>query len=179
MSCNLLANPSFESGALSPWTASASGVTQFVQSSSAYDGSYYLDLRTAIDNGGNSISQTLHGLDTSTTYTVGVQAQLPSETASSYCSVLVYMGANYTSQVASQEFIEGQGGTWKFVGGSYQPKLPTETLHILAYCDLEDPSYTGDMFLDAAVFETSGSCSTSKSKSKSKVRKRKGVNRRG
>jgi len=174
MSCNLLANPSFEAGALSPWHASAAGVTQIVKSSDAYSGSYYLNLETAIDNGGNFIAQFLKELDTSTNYTVGVHAQFPKESAASECNIVVYMGSNFTSTVGSTYL--STGGEWVFVGGSYQPKFSRETLHIFARCDLEDPSYTSNIYLDAAVFEASSPC-PSRSKSKTGDRKRRGVRR--
>jgi hypothetical protein len=40
--CNAVANPSFETGDLSPWRASAVNVAKISNGSTAYSGDYYL-----------------------------------------------------------------------------------------------------------------------------------------
>jgi hypothetical protein len=131
-------------------------------------------LTDAVGNNANFITQTIHKLDTTANYTVGVHAQFPKDSAAEECTVAVYMRPNATnSLVAAEELYEG--GVWKFVGGLYTPKKSTETMYISVACDIEDPSYTADAYLDAAVFETTGPCPPKK---KTKTRKRKGINGR-
>jgi hypothetical protein len=109
---------------------------------------------------------------------VGVQAQFPENTASSYCSVSVSVGSsNGTSAnlVASQDLQSTTEGQWTYVGGYYQPKLSQgTTLYILASCDLEDPSYTGNVLIDAAVFESPAPCSSKALTETTRTGKRRG-----
>ncbi|KKK13641.1 hypothetical protein P175DRAFT_0556948 [Aspergillus ochraceoroseus IBT 24754] len=150
MSCNLVANPSFETGSLAPWAASAANVATILSGSTAYSGDYYLQLQTAVGNRGNTISQRLTHLDRSKNYTVTVEAQVAAYSAT-YCFVSLYMGHNSTTGLIASDVIDATG-EWTEVRGYYVPEHASEVLHIVASCDLEDPSYVGNVLLDDVIF---------------------------
>ncbi|KAJ6139386.1 hypothetical protein N7471_005872 [Penicillium samsonianum] len=149
--CNAVSNPSFETGLLAPWHASAVNVAKISNGTIAYSGDYYLNLQTAVGNRGNTISQGLRHLKPHTEYKFSVQAQVPSPSGSSYCSVYVYAGRNATvGSIASAQLFNF--GEWTEVAGSYVPKRENEILSIVAACDSEDSSVTGNVLLDDISF---------------------------
>lgn len=118
-------------------------------------------LTTAIDNGPNSISQSLKDLKTGTNYTFSAEAQVPYD-SSEYCFVYVYMGNNATrGEIAQQELDMNKFGSWVTVSGSFVPKKSTAQLHVSAWCDSEDNSYTGLVWLDAISLVPQGGCGSS------------------
>ncbi|KAJ6096223.1 hypothetical protein N7486_006969 [Penicillium sp. IBT 16267x] len=156
--CNAVINPGFESGVLFPWRASAVDVAH-VSTGAAYSGNYYLNLQTAIDNQGNTISQTLKHLRPGRNYTFNAEAQVPYPAISEYCFVYVYMGSNSTvGEITTMGLYQESFGKWVSVSGSYVPKKSVETLHIMAACDEEDNSVTGEVNLDAISLVPQGSC---------------------
>ncbi|KAL4922149.1 hypothetical protein BDW62DRAFT_77364 [Aspergillus aurantiobrunneus] len=123
MSVNLLTNPGFESGALSPWTPSAANVANVVATNADYTpyaGEYYLDLETAVRNRGNTISLHLSDLAPGSNYTVSLQARTRGEGAANYCSVYVYGGTNAT--VGAIASMTDTPNEWTAVQGWYVPK---------------------------------------------------------
>ncbi|KAJ5118085.1 hypothetical protein N7448_004268 [Penicillium atrosanguineum] len=154
--CNAVVNPSFESGVLFPWRASAANVATVSNADSAYSGEYYLNLQTAIDNGGNTISQNLENLKRGTKYDFSAEVQIPGEGAS-YCLVYVYMGRNETIGQVATEYVS-DFEKWVSVTGSYTPKRSEDRLSIIAACDFEDNSVTGRVYIDDVIFAPSGSC---------------------
>ncbi|KAJ6011096.1 hypothetical protein N7451_002508 [Penicillium sp. IBT 35674x] len=156
--CIAVINPGFESGVLFPWRASAVDVAH-VSTGTAYSGDYYLNLQTAIDNQGNTISQTLKNLKPGKSYTFSAEAQVPYPAISEYCFVYVYSGSNSTvGEIASVDLYEESFGEWVSVSGTYVPKHSVETLHILAACDEEDNSVTGEVYLDAISLVPESGC---------------------
>ncbi|PKX89058.1 carbohydrate binding domain protein [Aspergillus novofumigatus IBT 16806] len=151
--CNLVANPSFESGNLFPWFPSALNVAKISNATEAYDGDYYLDLQTAIGNRGNTISQPLRNLDPSIDYTFSVQVQAASP-AANYCSFYVYMGKNSTTGFVATDILYNSG-EWTSITGHYRPRLAQEYLNIVASCTFEGSSYTGRVFIDDVVLAPS------------------------
>ncbi|CAG8123542.1 unnamed protein product [Penicillium salamii] len=150
LSCNAVSNPSFETGILSPWHAPIN-VATITNGSTAYSGNYYLNLQTAVGNRGNTISQGLRHLKRHTQYKFSVQAQLPSPSGSEYCSVYVYIGRNATvGNIASAQLFHP--GEWMEVAGSWVPRREQDVLSIVAACDSEDSSVTGNVLLDEIVF---------------------------
>ncbi|KAJ5218095.1 uncharacterized protein N7498_000194 [Penicillium cinerascens] len=154
--CNAVVNPSFESGVLFPWRASAVNVATVSNAASAYSGEYYLELQTAIDNGGNTISQSLENLKRGTKYDFSAEIQVPYAGAE-YCFISVYMGRNATKgHIATKEVTDF--GKWVSVTGSYTPRRSEDRLNILAACDFPDNSVTGRVYIDDVLFAPSGSC---------------------
>ncbi len=108
------------------------------------------DLQTAVGNRGNTISQLLSHLEPRTRYTFSASFQAPSA-GFEYCGVYVYMGRNVTTgRVASSQLFTFS--EWTSVTGTYSPKRPDETLNIIAYCDSEDSSVTGHVWIDDVIF---------------------------
>ncbi|KAJ5648185.1 hypothetical protein N7490_004557 [Penicillium lividum] len=156
--CNAVVNPGFESGILFPWRASAINVAHVSTGANAYSGNYYLNLETAIDNQGNTITQTLKNLKPGRNYTFNAEAQVPLS-GSNYCFVYVYAGSNSTvGEIASADVYEESFGKWISVSGTYVPKHPVESLNILAACDSEDNSVTGQVYLDAISLLPQNGC---------------------
>lgn len=114
------------------------------------------DLQTAVGNRGNTILQLLKHLEPRTTYTFSASFQAPSA-GFKYCDVYVYMGRNVTTRrvVSSQLFTFGE---WTSVTDTYSPKRPDETLNIIAYCDSENSSVTGRLWIDDVIFAGRGFC---------------------
>ncbi|GFG03308.1 hypothetical protein IFM5058_01364 [Aspergillus udagawae] len=152
-SCNLVVNPSFESGNLFPWFPSALKVAKISNATEAYDGDYYLDLQTAIGNRGNTISQPLRNLDPSLDYTFSMQVQAASPSAN-YCSFYVYMGKNSTTGFVATNMLFNSG-EWASITGHYRPRLAQEYLNIVASCTFEGSSYLGRVFIDDVVLAPS------------------------
>ncbi|KAI9044509.1 carbohydrate binding domain protein [Aspergillus affinis] len=145
-SCNVLANPSFESGVLSPWVPSAVDVAQISTGTPVFDGEYYLNLETAVGNRGNEISQCINGLTIGANYTFSMQVRSPNY-AANYCSVLAYRGSNSTSGLLASELLFTQD-EWVEVKGSYRPRHSRDTLHVGASCTFSGSSYTGNVLFD-------------------------------
>ncbi|KAF7122268.1 hypothetical protein CNMCM5793_000225 [Aspergillus hiratsukae] len=152
--CNLVANPSFESGNLFPWFPSALNVAKISNATEAYDGDYYLDLQTAIGGRSNTISQPLRHLDPSIDYTFSMQVQAASPSAN-YCSFYVYMGMNSTTGFMATDILYSSG-EWTSVMGHYRPRLSREYLNIMASCVFEGSSYLGRVFVDDLVLAPTG-----------------------
>lgn len=113
-------------------------------------------MQTAIDNGGNTISQTLENLKRGTKYDFSAEVQVP-EVDAEYCSIYVYMGRNATiGQVATKDVMDFE--KWVSVTGSYTPKRSEDRLSIFASCEFEDNSVTGHVYIDDVLFAPSGSC---------------------
>lgn len=112
-------------------------------------------LQTAIDNGGNTITQHLEHLKRGTKYDFSVEVQVPDEGAS-FCSIYVYMGRNATIGQVASEWVS-DFGKWVSVTGSYTPKRSEDRLSILAACDFEDNSVSGRVYIDDVIFAPSGS----------------------
>jgi hypothetical protein len=73
--------------------------------------------------------------------------------------VYAYVGSNSTiGEIASAGLFEESFGEWVSVSGSYVPKHSVETLHIIAACDEEDNSVTGEVYLDAISFVPQSGC---------------------
>ncbi|CAI7676615.1 unnamed protein product [Penicillium pancosmium] len=154
--CNAVLNPSFETGLLAPWFPSAVNVAKVSNATSAYDGDYYLNLQTAYGNRGNTVSQHLKHLKPQTEYDFSVQLQVLSGGVE-FCSVYVYMGHNATTgKVASADI--STFGEWQALTGTYKPKRHEGTLSIVAACDSEDSSVTGNVLIDAVSFTGAGHC---------------------
>ncbi|KAJ5239978.1 hypothetical protein N7468_004597 [Penicillium chermesinum] len=158
-SCNVLQNPSFESGSLAPWKATVANSVTVLNSSSgtpAADGYSFAQIKTAIDNGGRSFYQNIKDLKPSVEYTFDAQIQVPWDSPASYCAVYAYMGHNVTftgpRKVAHADIQETQLGIWMSLNGTYTPKTSHGVLSIFGYCDLEDPSITSEVFVDAVSF---------------------------
>lgn len=118
-------------------------------------------LQTAIDNGSNDISQIVKGLTPGKNYTFSAEAQVP-ESGASYCGIYVYSGHNVTKgHIAEKDVDMGSFGSWLTVTGSYVPKTSTDKLHVAAYCDEEDNSVTGWVYLDAISLVPEGGCGSS------------------
>ncbi|KAJ5742416.1 uncharacterized protein N7511_011435 [Penicillium nucicola] len=145
--CNVVTNPSFETGVLNPWHASAVDVAKISNGTTAYSGEYYLNLQTAVGNRGNTISQSLQHLKPRSKYDFSAQVQVPSPSGSSYCSVYVYSGKNATvGAIASAQLFNF--GEWTGISGSYIPRRDHDVLNIVAACDSEDSSVTGNVLID-------------------------------
>ncbi|CAI7593956.1 unnamed protein product [Penicillium glandicola] len=144
--CNVVSNPSFETGVLAPWRASAVNVATISNGTTAYSGDYYLNLQTAYGNSANSISQGIRHLKPHTEYKFSVQAQVvPS--AVEFCGVFVSLGGrNATINIAAVDI--SNDGVWTEVTGSHIPKSENEILSIFASCDSEDSSNTGNVLFD-------------------------------
>ena len=67
------------------------------------------------------------------------------------------MGRNATTgRIASSQLFTF--GEWTSVTGTYLPKRPYETLNIIAYCDSEDSSVTGHVWIDDVIFSGGQGC---------------------
>ncbi|KAL4937846.1 hypothetical protein BDV06DRAFT_226552 [Aspergillus oleicola] len=154
MSVNLIQNPGFESGVLSPWTPHAANVAEVVASNADHqpaEGDYYLDLQTAVGNGGNTISQTVTGLTPGTTYIVSVQTRTRGEGAANYCGTSIYAGNNATAGSIASEW--DTPNEWWTLGGEYVAKTTSETVSIVGGCTFSGSSYTGHVLFDEVVFQ--------------------------
>ncbi|KAJ6073281.1 hypothetical protein N7467_011366 [Penicillium canescens] len=109
-----------------------------------------------LGNRGNTISQSLKHLKPRSKYDFSVQVQMPSPSGSSYCSVYVYAGRNATvGAIASAQLFSF--GEWTEVTGSYVARRDHDILNIVAACDSEDSSVTGNVLIDN-ISLTSGQC---------------------
>lgn len=116
----------------------------------------YSNLQTAVGNRGNTISQFLKHLKPRSKYDFSVQVQMPSPSGSSYCSVYVYAGRNATvGAIASAQLFNF--GEWTEVTGNYVARRDREILNIVAACDSEDSSVTGNVLIDD-ISLTSAQC---------------------
>lgn len=117
------------------------------------------NLQTAYGNRGNTISQHLKHLTPRSEYDFNVKVQVPSPGGVEYCSVYVYMGKNATiGKIASANIFNF--GEWETLTGTYKAKRPQETLKIIAACDSEDSSVTGNVWIDDIRFNGPGNCKT-------------------
>lgn len=118
------------------------------------------NLQTAYGNRGNTVSQHLKHLKPKTEYEFSVQVQVPSPAGVEYCSVYVYMGHNATvGNVASAQLFNF--GEWESLTGTYKAKRHDEILNIVAACDSEDSSVTGNVYIDEVSFTGVGHCKSS------------------
>ncbi|GKZ22046.1 hypothetical protein AbraIFM66951_007241 [Aspergillus brasiliensis] len=152
--CNILSNPSFETGSLSPWFTTASNVARVTTATPAYAGNHSLDVTTAIDNGPNSFSQTLSSLNRSTTYDFSVQVK-PSVSGAELCHIAVYLGLNTTSDTIVTADLE-PSERWTAVTGEFTANRSADVLTISAACTSPDNSYTWHVYFDEVVVERSG-----------------------
>ncbi|KAL4906948.1 hypothetical protein BDW74DRAFT_150056 [Aspergillus multicolor] len=153
MSLNLLTNPSFESGSLAPWIPSAPNVATVVASNAdytPYDGDYYLSLRTAVGNRGNTISQSLHNLTPGTNYTVSLATRIPAPNGANYCSVSAYGGFNATTGAIVSLF--DVPDEWVSLEGWYVSKTAEDRINFVASCTFSGSSYTGVVLFDEVYF---------------------------
>ncbi|EAW09006.1 carbohydrate binding domain protein [Aspergillus clavatus NRRL 1] len=155
-SCNLLSNPSFETGTLQPWITSAVNMAKVSNGTQAYSGDYYLDLETAVGNRGITISQVVKNLDPRLDYTFTMHVQ-SSALAANYCSFYAYAGLNATTGFIASDTLY-DSGEWTLVTGQYRPKLSREFLNIIASCTFEDSSNTGHVFIDDVTLSASDGC---------------------
>ncbi|EAU37357.1 predicted protein [Aspergillus terreus NIH2624] len=146
-SCNVVANPSFESGVLAPWYTTVVDVAHVSNGTQAFSGDYYLDLETGYVTMGNLVSQRITDLQPGANYTFSLQAMTPTS-AANFCNVLVYMGGNATTGAVASTYDVVPNGGWTKVTGSYKARYREEVLHIFARCDSEDSSTSGDVYLD-------------------------------
>ncbi|PYI14880.1 carbohydrate binding domain protein [Aspergillus japonicus CBS 114.51] len=161
MSCNLLTNPSFETGTLSPWftTVPNVNIATVTNATAAYDGEYYLDLKTDYGNRGHSIAQTLTGLQRGTVYDFSAQIQIPGPSGVEYCFVDAYVGANATTgAIVSQQLLPT--GEWTTVRGSYQRtgRRAEDVLTLTGSCTSPGSSYVWDVLVDEVVFGAAEGC---------------------
>ncbi|XRM44774.1 hypothetical protein ABZX51_007885 [Aspergillus tubingensis] len=152
--CNILSNPSFETGSLSPWFTTASDVARVTTATPAYTGNYSLDLTTAIDNSPNSFSQTLSSLNHSTTYDFSVQVK-PSVSGAEFCHIAAYLGLNTTSDTIATADLE-PSDQWTALTGGFTANRSADVLTISAACTSPDNSYTWQVYFDEVVVERSG-----------------------
>jgi len=115
------------------------------------------NLQTAYGNRGNTISQHLKHLKPRSEYDFSVKVQVPSPGGVEFCSVYVYAGKNATiGKIASAEVFNF--GEWETLTGTYKAKRPEEILSIVAACDSEDSSVTGNVWIDDIIFTGPGNC---------------------
>ncbi|OJI79827.1 hypothetical protein ASPTUDRAFT_34071 [Aspergillus tubingensis CBS 134.48] len=152
--CNILSNPSFETGSLSPWFTTASDVARVTTATPAYTGTYSLDLTTAIDNSPNSFSQTLSNLNRSTTYDFSMQVK-PSVSGAEFCHIAAYLGLNTTSDSIATADLE-PSDQWTAVTGLFTASRSADVLTISAACTSPDNSYTWQVYFDEIVVQRSG-----------------------
>lgn len=115
------------------------------------------NLQTAYGNRGNTISQHLKRLKPRSEYDFSVKVQVPSPGGVEFCSVYVYAGKNATiGKIASAELFNF--GEWETLTGTYKAKRPEEILSIVAACDSEDSSVTGNVWIDDIIFTGPGNC---------------------
>ncbi|PYH84853.1 carbohydrate binding domain protein [Aspergillus uvarum CBS 121591] len=161
MSCNLLTNPSFETGTLSPWftTVPNVNIATVTNATAAYDGEYYLDLKTDYGNRGHSIAQTLTGLQRGTVYDFSAQIKIPGPSGVEYCFVDAYVGANATTGAIVSQLLEPTG-EWTTVRGSYKRtgRRVEDVLTLTGSCTSPGSSYVWDVLVDEVVFEAVGGC---------------------
>ncbi|KAL3469164.1 hypothetical protein BJX99DRAFT_81414 [Aspergillus californicus] len=150
MSLNLLTNPGFESGSLSPWHPSTPNVATITEDpETAYTGNYYLSLETAVGNRGNTISQHVHDLTPGTNYTVSLQARVIADYGANYCSTYIYARSNSTMGAIAS--LIDTPSEWTQVEGWYVPTSTGEVLNIVAGCTFSGSSYTGMVLFDEVV----------------------------
>ncbi|PWY85010.1 carbohydrate binding domain protein [Aspergillus heteromorphus CBS 117.55] len=148
--CNLITNPSFETGFLSPWFTKVPNVATVTNATAAFDGEYSLALTTAINNDANSISQFLTGLTRRATYDFSAQVLIPY--GADYCYVSAIMGLNTTIATASLE----PSDEWTAVTGQYTALTTKDMLTISVGCNLPDTSDVWRVYIDEVVLEREG-----------------------
>lgn len=86
-----------------------------------------------------------------------MKVQVPSPGGVEYCSVYVYAGKNATvGSIASKQLFNF--GEWETLTGVYKAKRHDELLNIVAACDSEDSSVTGNVLIDDVSFTGAGHC---------------------
>ncbi|PWY80870.1 hypothetical protein BO94DRAFT_625974 [Aspergillus sclerotioniger CBS 115572] len=116
--CNILTNPSFESGSLSPWYTNDPSFVRVTNGTPAYDGTYSLNLTTQPnnDNPQTTISQTLTNLTRNTAYDFSIEVKVPVSRGIEDCTVTAYTGSNATSGVIASAEID-PSGSWTACDG--------------------------------------------------------------
>ncbi|RAL02638.1 uncharacterized protein BO80DRAFT_433446 [Aspergillus ibericus CBS 121593] len=148
-SCNILTNPSFESGSLSPWYTNTPNAARVTTSTPAYSGTHTLALSTNTTTT-PSISQTLTNLTRSTTYDFSIQVLIPSTLGISSCSVSAYTGTNTSSGAIVSEDVDASG-EWVAVRGEYRARWTSDVLTVgVGGC--EGGNGEGEVFMDEVVF---------------------------
>ncbi|PYI10690.1 hypothetical protein BO78DRAFT_450473 [Aspergillus sclerotiicarbonarius CBS 121057] len=155
--CNILTNPSFESGSLSPWYTNIPNIARVTNSTPAYNGTYTLDLTTTPNNNNNnnnSISQSITNLTRTTTYDFSIQVNVPNSGAD-FCHISAYVGANATSGLILSVDVEPTG-EWTPVRGNYTARGTSDVLMIGAGCTSSDGSDSWHVFMDEVVLGRRG-----------------------
>jgi hypothetical protein len=65
------------------------------------------------------------------------------------------MGRNSTTGVVATDMVV-KSGEWTAVSGHYRPRLAREYLNIIAWCNFEDLSFFGNVFVDDVVLAPTG-----------------------
>ncbi|PYH47802.1 uncharacterized protein BP01DRAFT_389710 [Aspergillus saccharolyticus JOP 1030-1] len=158
-SCNLLSNPSFETGSLSPWftTVPNVNIATVTNATTAYDGNYYLDLKTDYGNRGHSIAQAISDLHRGGVYTFTAQIQIPEPSGAEYCFVNAYVGQNATTGLIVSQLLMPTG-EWTAVSGEYtrQGLRADDVLTVTGSCTSPGSSYIFDVLVDEVIFAEEG-----------------------
>ncbi|KAL4966692.1 uncharacterized protein BDV14DRAFT_198814 [Aspergillus stella-maris] len=154
----IIANGGFELGVLAPWTPSDPAAAIIGNGTQAFEGDYFLKLESAPGNRANMVSQRLHDLETSATYTVSAEVLGPEAATTDYCYVTIYVGHNSTTGLianANLYYDYDEGPQWVELTGTFTAKKETVDLHLSTGCVLAGASHTKQVVWDAVKIEES------------------------
>ncbi|RAL12169.1 carbohydrate binding domain protein [Aspergillus homomorphus CBS 101889] len=158
-SCNLLHNPSFETGSLSPWftTVPNVNIATVTNATTAYEGNYYLDLKTDVGNRGHSIAQPITELKRGAVYEFTAHVKIPGSSGVEYCFVDAYIGKNATTGLIVSELLMPTD-EWATVSGQYKrtKRRAEDVLTISGACTSPGSSYTWNVYLDEVILKEKG-----------------------
>ncbi|KAL3487930.1 hypothetical protein BJX62DRAFT_185742 [Aspergillus germanicus] len=145
----IVANGGFELGVLAPWIPSDVNAATIQNGTQAFAGDYFLALQTAPGNRANSVSQVLHGLDTTSTYSLTARVWGPPVSSANFCHAYIYVGSNATTGLVDKVDISyEQSGQWLPLEGTFQTENTKLPLYVQASCTLSGASHTGTLLFD-------------------------------
>ncbi|PYI24543.1 hypothetical protein BO99DRAFT_398055 [Aspergillus violaceofuscus CBS 115571] len=134
MPCNVINNPSFETGALDGWYASAGNVANIVQGTIAHAGKYYLDVTGTEKVPQVSVAQDLYWLDDENEHNLTLWVRVADPIPSTgHCEVSAYLGEDPQAGAIASDFI-WHADEWIQLTGSIQPPARDLTLHFVGSC---------------------------------------------
>ncbi|PYH49290.1 uncharacterized protein BP01DRAFT_352810 [Aspergillus saccharolyticus JOP 1030-1] len=153
MSCNVLTNPSFETGTLDGWYGTSGSIATVVQGSIAYDGNYYLDVTGTAANPTASVAQDLYWLDETKTLdlTLWVRFENTISSATGHCEVSAYLGEDPTAGAIASDII-WDSDEWLRLTGSILPEERNTTLNLVGSCiELGNATIANVLFDDVVL----------------------------
>ncbi|KAL2862614.1 uncharacterized protein BJX67DRAFT_385424 [Aspergillus lucknowensis] len=147
MPCNVVSNPSFESG-LDGWHTNLASAVKIITSDVAYDGNSFVSLDLNTDRPTGDIHTYLYDLDTAKSYDLKVQVRVNGDLPSvNQCTFSVEANDDPAGGVISSDYI-WTAGEWIQLNGTYTPSVRDTEFKLAATCH-----FSGDVQALGAAFD--------------------------